>query len=211
VGSKDPFESFSSLGQLYISSASIIAVLFFFTQMKDRLRETQAVAERMTELARTDGLTGIPNRRCIEEAIDLEIERSRRYDLPLSLITFDLDNFKRLNDTFGHDAGDRVLIEVARLVEPHLRANDRFGRWGGEEFTIVAPETTAESARHLADRLRAAIEDYDFGLIGRLSASFGVAAYGAQDSTTILVKRADVALYRAKAFGRNRAEAEIAV
>ncbi len=159
MGSKDPFESFSSLGQLYISSASIIAVLFFFTQMKDRLRETQAVAERMTELARTDGLTGIPNRRCIEEAIDLEIERSRRYDLPLSLITFDLDNFKRLNDTFGHDAGDRVLIEVARLVEPHRRANDRFGRWGGEEFTIVAPETTAEFARHLADRLRAAIED----------------------------------------------------
>ena len=208
MGSTNPFDGFQSLGQFYISSAAFIAILYFFSRMKVRLRETQAVAEQMSVLAQTDSLTNIPNRRALEVLLEQEIERTSRYGLPLSLITFDLDYFKQLNDTLGHDAGDEVLVEVARLVEPCLRASDRFGRWGGEEFTMVTTETSFEAARQLADRVRKAIESHEFEQGYRLSASFGVAAYRPGDSAITLFKKTDVALYRAKALGRNRVETE---
>ena len=208
VGSTDPFEGFQSLGQFYITSAAFIAVLYFFNRMKDQLRQSRAVAGQMSLLARTDALTGISNRREIEAALELEVERAARYGSPLSLIIFDLDRFKQLNDTFGHDAGDGVLVEIVRVVESCLRGSDRFGRWGGEEFVVVAPETPFEAAAQLADRTRKTIEDHEFEQGRRLSASFGVAAYCPEDSAATLFKRADVALYRAKALGRNRVEAE---
>lgn len=208
MGSTNPFNGFQSLGQFYISSAAFIAILYFFSRMKVRLRETQAVAEQMSVLAQTDALTNITNRRALEVLLEQEIERASRYSLPLSLITFDLDYFKQLNDTLGHDAGDEVLIEVARLVEPCLRASDRFGRWGGEEFTIVTTETSFEAACQLADRVRKTIEGHEFEREYRLSASFGVAAYCPGDSVTTLFKKTDVALYRAKALGKNRVETE---
>lgn len=163
LGSRDPFEGFNTLGQLHLSTASSIAVLYFFARLRGRLRETQAHAEQMAALAQTDALTGISNRRYIERLLQQELERSRRYDQPMSLILFDLDNFKRLNDSFGHDVGDHALVEVARLVEPHLRASDHFGRWGGEEFTVLTTGTTLESAQQLADRIRVAIENHCFG------------------------------------------------
>lgn len=208
VGSTDPFEGFQSLGQFYITSASFIAILYFFSQMKGRLRETQATADQMSLLAQTDALTNIPNRRGIEVLLGHELQRAARYDLPLSLIVFDLDHFKQLNDTLGHDAGDEVLIRVARVVESCLRGSDQLGRWGGEEFTVVTTETPFASAYQLADRIRQAIEDQEFGQEYRLSASFGVAAHHPRDSTATLFKRADVALYQAKLLGRNRVESE---
>ena len=177
VGSTDPFEGFQSLGQFYITSAAFIAVLYFFNRMKDQLRQSRAVAGQMSLLARTDALTGISNRREIEAALELEVERAARYGSPLSLIIFDLDYFKQLNDTFGHDAGDRVLVEiVTRIVETCLRGSDRFGRWGGEEFTVVAPEIPFDAAGQLANRIRRTIEDHKFEQGHRLSASFGVAS-----------------------------------
>lgn len=130
--------------------------------------------------------------------------------MPFSLIFFDLDDFKKLNDSFGHDVGDRALVEVARLIMPHLRASDQFGRWGGEEFTILTTGTELESAQQLADRLRIAIENHRFGMDQHLSASFGIATYRPGDVGTALIKRADVALYRAKAQGKNRVEIETA-
>ena len=208
VGSTDPFEGFQSLGQFYISSASFIAVLYFFSKMKERLRETQAVADQMSLLAQTDALTNIPNRRAMEALLEQEVQRASRYELPLSLIIFDLDYFKQLNDTLGHDAGDEVLVKVARMVESCLRGSDRFGRWGGEEFTIVTTETSFDSACQLADRIRKTIEDHEFEKDYRLSASFGVATHCPGDNSAALFKKADVALYRAKALGRNRVEAE---
>lgn len=207
-GFEGPFEGLNFLGQSYISTAAIIAVLFFLTKMKDQLLEIQGVAEQMETLARTDVLTGISNRRQIEELLEQEIERAMRYDVPLTLISFDLDDFKRLNDTFGHDIGDAVLVELARLIEPHLRASDRFGRWGGEEFMIVTTETPLESSQQLAVRLRAVIESHDFGLSQLLSASFGVTAHRPGDNSRTLIKRADVALYRAKEQGKNCVEVE---
>ena len=183
-------------------------MLYFFSQMKGKLRETQAAADQMTLLAQTDALTNIPNRRAIEALLKQEVQRASRYDVPLSLIVFDLDYFKRLNDSFGHDAGNKVLVEVARAVESCLRGSDRFGRWGGEEFTVVTTETSFASAYQLADRVRKTIEDHEFGREYRLSASFGVAAHRSEDSAATLFKRADIALYRAKELGRNRVEPE---
>lgn len=208
VGSTDPFEGFQSLGQFYITSASFIAMLYFFSQMKGKLRETQAAADQMTLLAQTDALTNIPNRRAIEALLEQEVQRASRYDVPLSLIVFDLDHFKQLNDSFGHDVGDEVLIEVARMVESCLRGSDRFGRWGGEEFTVLTTETSFAPAYQLADRIRQTIEDHEFEQEYRLSASFGVATHSPGDSAATLFKRADIALYRAKSLGRNRIEPE---
>ena len=208
VGSTATFEGFQSFGQFYISSASFIGILYFFSEMKGKLRETQAAADRMAVLAQTDALTNIPNRRATEALLEAEVQRASRYDVPLSLIVFDLDYFKQLNDTLGHDAGDKVLVEVARMVESCLRGSDRFGRWGGEEFTVVTTETSFSEACQLADRIRQTIEDQEFEQEYRLSASFGVATHSPGDSAATLFKRADVALYRAKSLGRNRVEPE---
>ena len=208
VESTNLFEGFQSLGQFYVASASFIAVLYFFTRTKDQLRQSRARADRMARLALTDSLTGIANRRRIKELLEQEVERAARYGLPLSLITFDLDNFKRLNDTLGHDAGDAMLVETVRVIGSRLRASDLFGRWGGEEFTIVAPETPAEDAEQFADRLRETLEGHDFEMGHNLSASFGVAAYRPGDSVDGLFKRSDLALYRAKTLGKNRVETE---
>ncbi|MGH3086107.1 MAG: GGDEF domain-containing protein [Rubrobacteraceae bacterium] len=199
-----------SLAQLYLSSAVMISTLFLFSRIKDWLLESEVVIERMKHLAETDDLTGLYNRRRVSRLLEEEMERGRRHELPLSIIVFDIDDFKRVNDEFGHEVGDAVLAEVARLVGENLRESDGFGRWGGEEFLIVAPETRRKSAYRLADRVRAIIEGHDFGLKTRISASFGVSEFGVRDSGTVLLKRADVALYRAKTRGKNRVETEAA-
>jgi diguanylate cyclase (GGDEF)-like protein len=196
------------LEQMYFANAVIIAMLFFFARLKERLREVEVTAKRMTRLAQTDPLTGIANRRRIEEALDREVEAAAANSHRLALITFDIDNFKQVNDAFGHDVGDELLVEVTRAVRPHLRAGDHFGRWGGEEFIIVAPEMSLENAWKLANRIRSVLEDHDFDPAGTLSASFGVSEFRPGDSRTTLVKRADVAVYRAKTGGKNRVEAE---
>lgn len=210
LGSEQPYSGLNdlSLDQLYLSSFVVITLLVFVNRLKDRLRESEVTAERMKRLAHTDPLTGLYNRRHIEELLEGEMERCRRYGLPLSVIIFDVDDFKRINDDHGHDAGDAALIEISRLVTPRLRESDRFGRWGGEEFLIVAPETPPEAAQRLAGRLRLAIEEHDFGAAGRVSASFGITMLHPDDSKTRLVKRADVAVYRSKTGGKNRTEVE---
>lgn len=206
VGERTYIEAPATLGLSYISGASIIAVLYFLTSMKDDLRRTELTAERMKRLAETDPLTGILNRRGMEAVMYAEIERASRGGDSLAVIVFDLDDFKLLNDAHGHDAGDEALISIARLVEPHLREGDSFARWGGEEFSILAPGTASEAAYRLADRLRAVIEGHDPGEGWELSASFGVSTYRPGDTAASISKRADQALYRAKELGKNRTE-----
>lgn len=179
-------------------------------RLKERVSEAEAIIEHMRLLAATDDLTGLHNRRHLELLLEEDLNRSRRYGAPLSIILFDLDDFKAVNDAFGHDVGDSVLAGLARAVESLLRQSDRFGRWGGEEFLVVVPEATEEAARLLAERLRARIETQDFGMSVGASASFGVAEFRQDDNKTELIKRADMALYRAKASGKNRVELETA-
>ncbi len=170
-----------------------------------RLKRMNAVLER---LARTDPLTDLPNRSRLNELFRREVERAQRYRRPFSIVILDIDHFKRVNDELGHLAGDRTLQVFAGVVRDSVRGADTVGRWGGEEFLVLCPETTAEEAVQLAERLRGALRATQFegGRIHTLSA--GVAAFREGDSVDALLHRADTALYRAKNGGRDRVEAE---
>ena len=164
--------------------------------------------KRIEVLSETDRLTGLPNRLKLDETFEHEIERAIRYPHALSIIIFDIDHFKQVNDTHGHQVGDAVLVAMSGLVRSHIRNIDMLGRWGGEEFLIICPETGMEGARKLAENLRAAIAACDFPTVGQKTASFGVTEMGVGDGEDDMVRRADDALYRAKEGGRNRVETE---
>lgn len=195
-----------SLDQLYISGAVVISFLYFISRLRDRLRDAEVAAERMKRLAETDDLTGLHNRRHAAAILEDEMERSRRHGHPLSVIVFDIDDFKRVNDDFGHDAGDAVLAGLAGVASRMARRGDGLARWGGEEFLVIAPETPQTAAHRLAERLRKAIEGEEFHIGDGVSASFGVSELRNGDSGTTLIKRADTALYKAKTRGKNRVE-----
>jgi diguanylate cyclase (GGDEF)-like protein/PAS domain S-box-containing protein len=173
------------------------------------ITERVLLFERVKELASLDGLTGIFNRRHFFELSEAELDRARRHDSPVSLILFDLDHFKEINDTYGHQCGDEVLRAVAEAGNDRLRSFDLFGRYGGEEFAVLLPEVDPEGALAIAERLRrgiAAVEN-DLGGIG-VTASFGVASMLSTGSLAFddLLRLADEALYRAKQRGRDRVE-----
>ena len=154
--------------------------------------------------ASTDTLTGLANRRGGREALEREVQRASRYGRPLSVIVFDLDHFKAVNDRYGHAAGDLVLRSVARAAARAVRDTDRVIRWGGEEFLVLCTETGQGEASRLAERLRRRIERVHLGRRRVVTASFGVATFAAGEDAAALSERADKALYRAKNAGRNR-------
>jgi diguanylate cyclase (GGDEF)-like protein len=154
----------------------------------------------------TDALTGLFNRRRLDQAFDYELVRASRYNVPLSVIIADIDRFKSINDTHGHQTGDQVLQKIADILRHGVRTVDTVGRWGGEEFLIICPETDLEGARALAEKLRGLIEEATFPAVGRNTTSFGIADYHVDETLKDLVARADAALYRAKVGGRNRVE-----
>lgn len=177
------------------------------------LTERKQIEELLVKQSMTDPLTGLGNRRYLESQAELEIARSRRSDLPLSLIAIDLDHFKRINDTYGHDIGDQVLKVFADTAQDQLRDGDILCRIGGEEFTVLLPETTEKQAWIIAERLRQAIESTpaelgtgvpEGGQLG-YSASLGITRVHPEEvSLKAAIKRADARLYEAKEAGRNR-------
>jgi diguanylate cyclase (GGDEF)-like protein len=167
---------------------------------------------KLQSLAMSDFLTGLPNRRSALQRLKNLVAEVQRYDEPLSCLMIDIDHFKSINDSHGHDRGDRVLRHIARLLEEKARSYDMVSRWGGEEFLVISARSSAADAFQLAERLRrgVAAEDLavDKGLRLRVTISIGVATWHpACRNAGELVKRADQALYRAKALGRNRVEA----
>jgi diguanylate cyclase (GGDEF)-like protein/PAS domain S-box-containing protein len=162
--------------------------------------------KRVEELAISDYLTGLFNRVKIDRELSEEIVRATRYGTPFCVILVDLDLFKKVNDTYGHQTGDAVLKQVAKILRKNSRSVDIPGRWGGEEFLIVTPAVRIDQAALFAERLRSTIENHPFQTVKRQTASFGVAEYRKGDSIESLVGRVDEALYRAKANGRNRVE-----
>ncbi len=164
--------------------------------------------ERIRLVAMTDRLTGVWNRIRLEEAAQLEIARLERYGRPVSLIMVDLDHFKQINDRFGHVTGDRVLKEFCAVTQSCIRTTDLLGRWGGEEFLILLPDSGFPSAAHLAERIRAAVEQHEFGDGLHVTASLGLAVCRATDTWGSFLERADKAMYQAKTAGRNRVETE---
>ena len=173
-------------------------------KVEARTAELRGLNEKLNQLATTDALTGVWNRRHFEEAAEVEIARARRDDEPLSLLMFDIDHFKAINDRLGHQAGDRVLVEVARRVQGHLRAVDMLGRWGGEEFIVLLPRCGGSDVFQVAEKLRALLADPPIPEIGVVTASFGVGELRPHESFAHWLKRVDDALYQAKALGRNR-------
>jgi len=178
-------------------------------KIHERTHELAEANTRLAQLAVTDGLTGLYNHRHFHERLTLEVERSQRSGLPLSLLMLDVDHFKQFNDTFGHPAGDEVLRQLSRVLADARRANDVVARYGGEEFAVILVDTPKFTAAKVAERVRERINSHDFSeaapRAGKLSASIGVATFpddGADAET--LVRSADTALYVAKRAGRNR-------
>lgn len=160
--------------------------------------------QELQQRATTDPLTGASNRLKMEESLEHELNRSERYHSPLSIAMFDIDHFKKVNDTFGHDVGDDVLKAVAGIAKEQLREVDILSRWGGEEFMIISAETTLEQMHKLTERIRLAIENYH-GVDGvKVTASFGIGEFQHGETQKQLLKRVDDALYLAKASGRNQ-------
>ncbi|WP_216321934.1 GGDEF domain-containing protein [Deinococcus aestuarii] len=153
--------------------------------------------------AHVDVLTDLPNRRAFDAALAREVACARREGSALSLVTFDLDHFKRVNDTYGHDVGDRVLVDLTALVRSELGAGEVLARWGGEEFVLLLPGVDGARAWGRAEGLRARVAAHDFG-VGGVTVSLGVATLRGDEPASWLFKRADEALYAAKRGGRNR-------
>jgi diguanylate cyclase (GGDEF)-like protein len=150
-------------------------------------------------------LTGLFNRRHLDEQLATLVTASQRYGYDVGLLLLDVDHFKRVNDTYGHPAGDTVLCELARRIVSELRAGDVAGRWGGEEFLVILPHTDLEGTIHTGDRIRAAVAAQPFnmaGAVAHVTVSGGCAA-GVSQTVESLVHTADVGLYEAKASGRN--------
>jgi diguanylate cyclase (GGDEF)-like protein len=175
-------------------------------ELQNQLRDAK---EKLIILSRTDSLTGVLNRRAVYEIIDKELTRSVRGKTPLSTIMLDIDFFKKINDNYGHNAGDSVLKELARRIKAELRPYDAFGRYGGEEFLVLLPGVCMGEALSAAERIRDVIRGKPFDTTSSeitVTASFGVAEFDFKESSDALVNRADVALYKAKRSGRDRVE-----
>lgn len=189
----------------------VVALLKANSIAKQRLEvERQQLVDELRQASRTDFLTGILNRRAFSEVANAQIANARRHGTALTLIMFDIDHFKSINDRFGHDAGDAVLVEIADLARRVFREGDIVARYGGEEFIALACNCDLQGGMVLADRLRLSIENWRFTAADgtlRATSSFGLALFDAsQDDLGSLLRRADQALYLAKQHGRNRVE-----
>jgi diguanylate cyclase (GGDEF)-like protein len=163
---------------------------------------------KLTKLSITDALTGALNRRQFDVQMEHELQRSQRFGKTFSLVMFDIDHFKQFNDHYGHQAGDQVLITLSQFVKNEIRQTDRLYRYGGEEFTIILPETDLRNASLLTEKLRKKIErtnvEYQGNNLPRITVSFGIASYSQQiQEPAHLIHAADKALYHAKNSGRN--------
>lgn len=201
-------KTYAFLMTLSASLISIIIMVFFENQIRRLILSYEQKINKYTNnleiLSMTDGLTGLCNRLKLDTVFVSELSRAARYKTPLSIIIIDLDNFKKVNDTYGHLAGDEVIRELASILKNNTRSVDTVGRWGGEEFLIICPESKLEGAKQLADKIRKIIEQHNFVTIGCVTCSFGISTFHAGDSQDSMMERADKALYQGKKNGRNR-------
>lgn len=190
---------------LMLVSYWILDVIFrkFTHKITMQHQQLELKTRAMEKLANHDFLTKTFNRRRIDEVLKLECLRTKRYETPFSIILFDIDDFKVINDTYGHNSGDKVLRVLAKNVASAIRNTDYFGRWGGEEFIIVLPQTVQTQAMELAEKLRKVVESLTFEFVERVTCSFGVTQCQPDDAIDISIQHADLALYEAKSKGKN--------
>lgn len=185
--------------------ASAISFGFVGAFLLDRLSKRNFINyEKLESLAVTDSLTGIYNRTKLDEILQSELDRSKRFKHSFSFMLIDIDYFKMINDTYGHQVGDEFLIEFTNLINNNSRSTDIFFRWGGEEFVMICPEVDKENILKHAQKLRKTIELHKFKTIGNKTVSMGVTLSKNDDTIESLVNRADEALYLAKNSGRNQ-------
>ena len=174
---------------------------------RDLTNERIRMMEKLQKLAVTDGLTKLYNSRSFYSQLETEVDRFNRYKHPLALLLLDLDHFKEYNDSYGHLEGDKILVRFSQIIKSCLRANDTAYRYGGEEFTVILPETGGEEAGTVAQRIRAALEAERFSPVNgkavKLTISIGVTEYQFKEELSSFIQRADKAMYRSKQKGRN--------
>jgi diguanylate cyclase (GGDEF)-like protein len=170
--------------------------------------ERTRMMEKLQKLAITDGLTKLYNSRSFYTQLELEVDRFNRYKHPLALLLLDIDNFKEYNDSYGHLEGDKVLVRFSQIIKTCLRANDSAYRYGGEEFTVILPETNGDEAKTVAQRIRASLEAEKYkpvpGKVARITISIGVTQCYPKEELSTFIRRADKAMYLSKENGRNR-------
>jgi two-component system, cell cycle response regulator len=191
-----------------VSDGELITRVTAAGRTKVLQQELLEQTRRLESLIFEDALTGLANRRYILSQLGAQVSAARRHGRPVSVAIVDVDHFKAVNDSHGHEAGDRVLVAVAKALSDHLRAEDQLGRLGGEEFLAVLPDTDADAAAAVAERMRAEVADtvveHD-GTPLRVTVSIGMATWEGDEPPELLLRRADDALYGAKAGGRDRA------
>ncbi len=175
-------------------------------KVKERTKELREKNIELERLSVTDKLTNIYNRIKLDEVILSQLNRADRYNENFGIMIIDVDYFKQVNDTYGHQVGDTTLIEISKLLQGSIRKSDTLGRWGGEEFVIICPHTDLKGLHELANHIREKIAKHNFPVIGNKTASFGITIYKEEDNLEKLINRADEALYKAKENGRNRVE-----
>jgi diguanylate cyclase (GGDEF)-like protein len=191
-----------------VQYATLAASILYMQSYSNQQEQATAVSQKMQRLAIRDGLTGIYNHAFMEEMIGDAINRSKRSRNPLSLLMIDVDYFKQVNDSHGHNAGDTVLKELVGVLKSNKRSTDYLGRWGGDELVMLLTDTNLTGASNLSEKLRKVVADYPFPYCKQLTISLGAGEYQEGDTPLGFVGRADAAMYRAKRGGRNRAVSE---
>ncbi len=176
--------------------------------LEEKIEEkTQSLVQankKLNQLASKDSLTNIYNRRMMDKFISLEVEKAKRYKHSLSLIMVDIDNFKEVNDKFGHQVGDEVIVKLVEILSRNIRKSDILGRWGGEEFIILLPETNIKEAYLVAENLRKKVENHTFEKVGTKTMSLGISELKFDENILEFIKSADDAMYKAKRSGKNK-------
>ena len=175
---------------------------------RELARDRGRMMEKLQKLAITDGLTKLHNSRSFYSQLEVEVDRFNRYKRSLALLLMDIDHFKKYNDTYGHLEGDKALVRIAKTIKSCLRKLDSAYRYGGEEFTVILPETSCEEAHHVAQRIKSALKAEDFmpqqGKEAKITISIGVTEYYPGEQLSEFIQRADKAMYLSKEKGRNK-------
>ncbi|MCW8930275.1 MAG: transporter substrate-binding domain-containing protein [Gammaproteobacteria bacterium] len=182
----------------------VIVIIYRYKVIHSHNKQLQVLNHELELLATTDPLTKLFNRRYLDSKIHEGLNLAKRYKTPFSIIIIDIDDFKAVNDTHGHDVGDLVLEKFSNILSSNSRVNDIVGRWGGEEFLIILPQVNLEEAKYISQKICSIINDTHFEIVSSMTASMGLTIYKKGDSFNNIIKRADQALYKAKQDGKNR-------
>jgi diguanylate cyclase (GGDEF)-like protein len=199
----DPATRLNLLVFMLFQTGALLAAAMLTRRSDTDHRAQYLRQEKLLRVSLTDPLTGIANRGRFNEALQDWVRCAHQYHVALSLVLFDFDDFKAVNDTYGHLIGDQVILQTVNLVDDAIRRRDIFARWGGEEFTLLFPDTRLEDAVEIVERLRQTVESHKYPRCGQVTASFGVVQYRPGESPEAFMDRADRLLYRAKADGKN--------